>query len=254
MSRIATYTCWSQQKNFSALNYDCGTIDSGTIGIGRLSQIIDNDNTLQWQYDRLGHIIQKDQIIGSLTLSTQYHYDSSGHLDQMTYPSGAVVSYEYSAGQLTRILLNGAVLISDIRYQPFSGVKQWAWGNGSVQQRDYNLAGQLTQQSLGADSRAIEYDPVGNIKTLTDPAYNASFDYDALNELTGVVGGVGDEGFTLRRQWQSLIAQQRIKHPRLWNSRRQQPAAGNRHRDNNEADNLQPAWRRRVRQPSSLWI
>ena len=54
-------------------------------------------------------------------------------LARQTTPSGTQVDTAYWLdGRPVEIRVNGAVLISNIVYQPFGQPKSWTWGNGTV--------------------------------------------------------------------------------------------------------------------------
>ncbi len=158
--------------------------DNCTYGIGRLCSLSDSHSTTAWEYDSHGRVSAKHQTLGSLTLTTRYHYNAAGQLIQMTYPSGLAVGYEYSQGQLSALSINGQPHIAGITYQPFGPVSGWAWSSGRMHSRAYDLDGQLTQQTLGEGSRALNYDALGNISAILDPQTSLTLSYDALSRLT----------------------------------------------------------------------
>ena len=45
-----------------------------------------------------------------------------GNLKTMTYPSGRVITYNYSNDRAVSVLNNAATLVSNINYKPFGGV------------------------------------------------------------------------------------------------------------------------------------
>jgi RHS repeat-associated protein len=75
------------------------TYDSGTNALGRLSAISDPTGTTSYQYDSHGRVTQKQATIitgaGNKTLTTGYTYNAAGQLTQLTYPSGAALTYGY---------------------------------------------------------------------------------------------------------------------------------------------------------------
>ncbi len=160
------------------------TYDSCTYGIGRLCSVSDAVGTTAWDYDSHGRLQAKHQTLGSLTLTTGYRYTTAGQLEQITYPSGLTVDYQYSQGQLTALSLSGQPFIAGLTYQPFGPVSGWVWSTGRVHSRTFDLDGQLIQQTLGDDNRALAYDVLGNITALSDLQTNLTLSYDALSRLS----------------------------------------------------------------------
>jgi len=184
------------QVTYQDATTEAYVFDAGVNGIGRLSSVTDDSGSTTWSYDQQGRITSKQQIIGSVTLTTGYSYDSQGRVSQMTYPSGAYVDYAYSNGELSSLSLNGAVLMNTIQYQPFGPISGWTWGNGTLHSRSYDLDGQLTQHSLGTDSRVLAYDVNGNITSLIDTLDTQGFTYDVLDRLIQSTGGLSDNSYT----------------------------------------------------------
>jgi len=70
-------------------------------------------------------VLKKTQQTGTLSLVTQYAYDTGGKLVAMTYPWGKVIRYTYTNGQLTQLNAGTAPLLTDFQYQPFGPAKDW---------------------------------------------------------------------------------------------------------------------------------
>jgi RHS repeat-associated protein len=173
-SSTASYT-WDQ--NDSAHGY----------GIGHLTHAVDSLSgaTLDWSYDLHGRVIQRSQTIGSVTLVTSYGYSATtGQLQSMTLPSGKVIAYTWTNGQLTALKLNGASLVSAVAYQPFGGPIGWTLSNGETASRSYDLDGRLASDPL----ETVGYDDASRINgwTLTNLnvfSGNASFGYDNADRV-----------------------------------------------------------------------
>ena len=80
------------------------TYDSGTNGIGRLTNITDPSGTLAYQYDKRGNLTQEQKTMEGHTFTTQYQYDKNGNLKKITYPNGREVTYTLNqANQITQV-------------------------------------------------------------------------------------------------------------------------------------------------------
>ena len=77
------------------------TYDQGANAIGRLSGLTDASGQTSYSYDPLGHVVQKQQVVGSATLSFGYAYQNE-QLTTLTTPSGQTVHYGSDvSGRLT---------------------------------------------------------------------------------------------------------------------------------------------------------
>lgn len=178
--------------------------DEGTNGIGRLSRMQDEAGTTTYQYDQHGRLLNQTQTIAlgkeSVSHSLSYQYDNAGHLAQMIYPSGARLTFKYGEddGRLTEMQINNQVLIQNLNYQPFGAPQSWLWGNGQAHSRDFDRDGRLIQQPLAEGRQTLRYDAASRLiqTTHTNPLYNRSYDYDALDRLTHQVT------HTSSSQWQ----------------------------------------------------
>lgn len=80
--------------------------DQGANGIGRLSMITDVTGSTGYAYDANGHVTQKIQTAGAVTLTMTYGYDAGGRLASIAYPSGRQIVYAYdAAGRISSSVL-----------------------------------------------------------------------------------------------------------------------------------------------------
>lgn len=164
--------------------------DTGANGIGRLTGMTDESGSTSFGYDIHGNLLTKMQIakIGTInyTQTLSYQYDSFGRQNLMTYPSGTQISTTYGVdGRPTELRINGNLLLSNITYQPFGEPKSWVWGNNQAYSRSFDLDGRLKTHRVGSDTRTLTYDVASRITQTADtnPVYNRSYDYDALDRL-----------------------------------------------------------------------
>ena len=161
--------------------------DQGANGIGRLSKITDVSGSTGYSYDANGHVTQKRQIVGAVTLTTTYGYDLGGRLVSIAYPSGKQVAYAYdAAGRVSGVTASGQTLVSGVTYLPFGGVSGWTAGNGAVYRRSFDLDGRIAGLALPAnDTIALAYDAASRITAMTETGLAAkAFSYDALDRLS----------------------------------------------------------------------
>lgn len=158
--------------------------DTGTNATGRLNKITDPSGQTTWTYDNFGAVTQKAQIIGSVTLTTEYEYDDEGRLTVITLPSGKEVTYGYSDHLPVSVTVDTTTILSGATYDPFGPVNGWTWGNSTSHSRGFSTRGLLTSQSMVTDTRTLTYDDAGRPVTLDDARHDLSFDYNALGQIT----------------------------------------------------------------------
>ena len=161
------------------------TYDQGSNGIGRLTGMSDPSGSTAWSYDSHGRVLGRVQNIGGARLVTQYSYDSNGRLQSQTLPSGAVIGYTWSNGQISALSLNGTAFLSGLVWQPFAGPKSWTFANGEAVSRSYDLDGRLTATAIES---GIVYDAASRITGITQgnlshASFSKVFGYDVLDRL-----------------------------------------------------------------------
>jgi len=180
------------------------TYDTGSNAQGKLTSVTDPSGTTTYTYSVKGRVARETRTIAGVSYTTAYGYDRYGRLSSTTYPSGRVVRYKFDAlGQVTRIDTNapgGAskVVVKDVTYLPFGGIKGFAFGNNAPYERRYDLDGRVSGYTLGSLSRNLGFDAASRISAFThnDTAYDQTFGYDNLNRLTRWTGLATSQGFT----------------------------------------------------------
>ncbi|MBI3523007.1 MAG: RHS repeat protein [Betaproteobacteria bacterium] len=186
------------------------TWDLGPNGIGRLTQIAEQNSTGQdtarteYRYDPQGRITQETRTIGGLPYLTAYTY-TGGRLASMTTPTGRRIQYTRdAAGRITQITTTppggqAQIVVSQVTYQPFGGVQSFTYGNGQHYTRSLDQDGRITAYSQGATTQTLNYDPASRITALTDPANpanTASYTYDSQDRITSAVLPTANYGYS----------------------------------------------------------
>jgi RHS repeat-associated protein len=195
------------KKTFADRSKIVYTYDQGINGKGRLTAMTDPSGKTTWIYDQHGHVLQKVQTIGQVTLTTTNTYDPvTGQLTQTILPSGQVLQYQYDANGQTAAISNGATpLISGITYEPFGPPSAWDQGNATIHHvRNFDQDGHLVTIAFGNNAApgntqtiTLTRDPAGLITQIADnTADTKSFGYDALDELTDYTASGLTEAFT----------------------------------------------------------
>ncbi len=173
--------------------------DAGTNAKGRLTGMTDETGNTSFSHDQHGRLLSKTQTSTldalSLTHTLGQAYAPSGRLTQQTYPGGAVITPTHGLdGRPVALQVNGAVLISNIVYQPFGPAKSWTWGNGTSYTRSVDTDGRVSQYPVGAVTRTLAFDPASRITNFNhagQPALDHAFGYDAVDRLTQETDNIG---------------------------------------------------------------
>ena len=171
------------------------TYDACAFGLGYLCERIDESGAYAYEYDAFGNMTAMDFTeIEGITYPMGYVYDDGEHITQMTMPSGRVVDYARDGVRRVDAIdteLNGAPqsIVSGIQYRGDNQMLQCTFGNGLVDDRQYDLQGRLTQQLLTdglsqiIDDRSYTYDKNSNILNIDTNVEDNAYQYDALDRL-----------------------------------------------------------------------
>ncbi len=174
-------------------------------GIGRLTQIDDASGTTSLHYTYWGALSAKTYDIADQDYSLTYGYDNKSRIIRTTYPSGRLVHYTRNTlGHITQIHTQkdenspNITLVTNIQYLPFGPVKSLQYGNGLIQNIEYDQSYRITQIENHALSPIANinytYDLNNNIitqhNTEADPPTQI-FEYDPLNRIITAEGGYG---------------------------------------------------------------
>ncbi len=171
------------------------TYDVCTNGKGRLCSMDDASGTTSYEYSPKGQVTKETKLISSHTYITQYTYDQNGNMKTMTYPSGKVITYNYTNDRATSIVLNNAVnLATNIAYKPFGGMTSIIYGNGITSSIGYDNQYHLsTLVTSTFQNLTYGYDYNGNITSITP---GKTYTYDTLDRLGTATGTWGSLGWT----------------------------------------------------------
>jgi RHS repeat-associated protein len=112
----------------------------------------------------------------------------------MTYPSGRVITYNYSNDRATNVLNGAATIVTNISYKPFGGMTSITYGNGIDSTVGYDTQYHLsTIVTSTFQNLTYGYDYNGNITSI---APGKTFTYDALDRLATGTGTWGSLSWT----------------------------------------------------------
>ncbi|TNJ34494.1 RHS repeat-associated core domain-containing protein [Arenimonas terrae] len=176
-----------------------------TFASGRLSGFTDPSGSTAYCYDRRGNVVRKLQsVTGTPDATVGYTHNAANRLVAMTYPSGAVVTYQRdAAGRITGVMAQptagsaAVTVVSDVDYLPFGPATGVTFGNGRTLDRTYDgNYGIAAIADSAVDGLALDYtlDAVGNVTGLDERLAGGgtatrSIDYDALDRLEALKNG-----------------------------------------------------------------
>lgn len=170
------------------------TYDTCVNGKGRLCAMADASGTTSYEYSPKGQVTKETKVIDSHTYITQYTYDQNGNMKTMTYPSGQVITYNYTNDRATSVLNGAANLATNIAYKPFGGMSAITYGNGLSSSITYDTQYRLATLTTGTfQNLTYGYDYNGNITSITP---GKTYTYDALDRLGTATGTWGSLGWT----------------------------------------------------------
>ncbi len=175
--------------------------DQGTNGLGRLTSIEERNPSnqvvalTQYGYDQKGRVTSETRTVNSIAYPVAYSYDSSGRLSGMTYPSGSTATYGFdSLGRVNQVTTTkdaqSLVVVQNVQYHPFGGVKSFTLGNGQVYSRTIDTDGRIASYTLGAANYTIGFDAASRITGIAEtgnPPNTNTYGYDALDRLTSAI-------------------------------------------------------------------
>lgn len=217
--QVTTYTYDALNRVASITFHDGSrqtyTYDQGVNGIGRLFRIDETDPQSQltgrtdYGYDQKGRVISETRAVDSWeTLhTTSYQYDGFGRLAGMTYPfsdgstRGGSASYGFDgAGRIAQISTTyydvsvgqmvTRVVVQNVQYHPFGGVKSFTFGNGQTYTRGFDQDGRIGSYTLGGVQYDVGYDPASRITSIAqngNPPNTNTYGYDNLDRLTSAI-------------------------------------------------------------------
>ncbi len=190
------YDALNRLTNISADNGIAYSYDTCLNGKGRLCNMTDASGTTAYEYTAKGQIKKETKVINSVQYVTQYTYDQNGNLKTMTYPSGRVITYNYSNDHVVSVLNNAVSLATNINYKPFGGMTSLTYGNGISGTIGYDNQYRVTSITAGAvmNLSTYQYDNNSNITNIT--SQSKTYSYDALDRLSTANGPWGSLSWT----------------------------------------------------------
>ncbi len=150
---------------------------------GRIRKVTDESGEEERYYGKLGEVTKERRRVNAFNnpvartwFETRYVFDSFGRMQQLTYPDGEILTYEYDAGGLLRRAEgvkrgNRYVYISKLQYDEYGQRAFAEYGNGVTTGYTYdektrrltNLKTVEKKRGRTLQNIGYKYDLVGNI-------------------------------------------------------------------------------------------
>jgi YD repeat-containing protein len=173
-------------------------------GNGRTASVTTPQATRTYVYDANANLKKETLTAGGQTFTTTYAYNSNDALTTLTYPvTGEVVAYTPDA--LGRPTTAGS-FVTSITYHPSGNYDEMKMGNGysmvqteTARRWPFSIIAVKTGTSKGFMGKDYTYDPVGNVKAITDQfdfRQTMAMGYDENNQLSRTDGPWGVASLT----------------------------------------------------------
>ena len=155
------------------------------------------------QYDTVGRVKSRTDLIEGQTFVSTYAYNADDSLQQLTYPHGRVITYEYDGvARLAAVKNNGALFAHAFSYGDSGALASYQTGTVThtftfdEKDRVKRLTA-LSPSSQGLDL-TYTYDAADQVRAIGDPrpAASQSFAYDPVGRLATASGGWGQLAWT----------------------------------------------------------
>jgi YD repeat-containing protein len=199
----------SNSTSTTSFGYD--DVSEGNLGKGKMTSMATASDATALKYNSFGKVSFKTSSIENISYSSGYKYDANGLLEEIYYPNGSTLIYVRDAFGLLRSIKikndainNEEILVSDIKYYPFSGASEYTLGNGLVHKIVRDLDGNVSAiSSISSDGSQKILDLVMNHDSdmlvssvdRIESSYSQSFQYNIQGMLANAVGAYGEQSF-----------------------------------------------------------
>ena len=209
---LVTYPAYSANN----VHYTYGAMGAAHNRAGKIETQEDASGWQRFFYGKMGEVTKNIRTFAlpyeakTYTFAMEYEYDSWNRIQNMTYPDGEVVSYEYNkGGMLQRVTGNkngqAYTYIDSLLYNKFELKERALYGNGTKSCHHYDVLLRMdtlwswngTASHNPMQAIAYKYDGVGNITNITNSAakvngiggpYHVDYTYDGLCRMTHAEG------------------------------------------------------------------
>ncbi|MEV4629627.1 RHS repeat-associated core domain-containing protein [Micromonospora sp. NPDC049523] len=150
-------------------------------------------NKTSYEYNSDKQLVKITPPTGTSLGVRTFTYDEFGRLHEAGDGAGRTTHYDYDLeDRVTKITYSDGTPAVEYRYTAAGNL---LWRDDGQGTQSYNFD-RLNRMVVRQGSLIYTYDPVGNLKTLTDQRGTSSYTYNARNLLTQLVAANGTYAFT----------------------------------------------------------
>ena len=149
-------------------------------------------------YDGANRLTQRRDTIDTRVFTTVFHPDANDNLEQIDYPSGLQVKYQFdSENRITDVGKPGVAgtWARSFSYHPSGATASFTAGNGKVHTQTFTSRYWPDLVSSGAVSLDYGYDNAGNVTSINDTRGNQTYGYDNVDRILAASGQWGSGSF-----------------------------------------------------------
>jgi len=210
----------SQSAGGQTITYTYDAVPGGacSFGKGRLCRVADASGSVVFSYSPQGWLTRQlttFQIGGTSEL--RYAYTASGlvrEIRNLNGGAGTSIEYGFQQGRVASVLVrfaDGTVrnVATGVQYQPFGPIQSFSYGNGALRTYLRDLDGRLDRLTVGG-LQDLDYgydldDQITSISNAQNGTASQTYGYDALQRLTSVASGLGNQSWAYdgngNREW-----------------------------------------------------
>lgn len=112
--------------------------DDSTSSVGELSKVSKGKDITHFRYSHDGRTAEIIRVIGGKEFVTKTRYDLNGRVEELTYPDGYTLKYNYDGPALSSIRRpNGSVVVQFSNFSSVFGATRIDYGDGTVSTIDF---------------------------------------------------------------------------------------------------------------------
>ncbi|MDD3793571.1 MAG: DUF6531 domain-containing protein [Candidatus Gracilibacteria bacterium] len=167
----------------------------------KTKEILPNGTIINYTLDDFGNVLQKETIAGNIKINEFFEYNELGQLVSKTDGNGNIVNFEYTNGNLSKIIKNGTNenIETNFEYDSKGNITKITDGEGNITNLSYDNFNLLVSQTTPSGIETnFEYNSL-NKKTKETIILNdttdkiTSFEYDILDNPTKVTTNIDGE-------------------------------------------------------------
>jgi len=143
-------------------------------------------------YDAAGRVRSRTELVDGRAFDVVFAYDANDNVQQITYPSGRRIGYEYDAENRVSRVFNAYTqdtYASNFDYHQSGGLREYRSSNGLITTIGFHPT-RYWVSSIGVGDLQLgyQYDDVGNVSAILDnrAGMNQTVTYDAVDRVQTV--------------------------------------------------------------------